>query len=124
MTAGRAPAGVSAELIVDNYDVIFDEPMRAAHRGVMEFVTATRPDRWPTPAIVSVFAGLYRVSAAELGAFFGLLSYSEGGRVIWVDAVRGPTHPGVAQSRTTREQAIAFGFHHAFAEVSARETRQ
>ena len=41
---------------------------------------------------------------------FGLLSYNEGGRTVWVDAVRGPTHPGVAQQRATPEQATAFGF--------------
>ena len=39
-------------------------------------------DRWPDAAMVCAFARLYRVSPAELGAFFGLLSYVEGGKVI------------------------------------------
>jgi hypothetical protein len=98
------------EQVVEGYDVLFDPLMRAAHRAALEYATITRDDQWPTPSIVSAFAQLYAVSAAELGAFFGLLSYRDGDRTVWVDAVRGPVTAAMAAPYLSRGQSVAFGF--------------
>jgi hypothetical protein len=107
VTESHRPA---PEQVVEGYDVLFDPLMRAAHRAALEYATVTREDRWPTPSIVFAFASLYDVPAAELGAFFGLLSYRNGDRTLWVDAVRGPVSPALAEPYLSRGQSVAFGF--------------
>jgi hypothetical protein len=100
----------TSEQVVGGYDVLFDPVARAAQRAVLEYAAVATGDRWPTPDMIAAFATLYDVPAAELGAFFGLLSYRDAGRTVWVDAVRGPTNTALAVTRLSREQAIAFGF--------------
>jgi hypothetical protein len=96
--------------VVEGYELLFDPLRRAAHSAVLEYAAVTRGDRWPTPSIVIAFAELYDVPAAALGAFFGLLNIRHEGKSVWVDAVRGPVNPTVAQTLLGREQADAFGF--------------
>lgn len=99
----------TAEQVAEGYGLLFDAVTRAAHLAILEFASLTDPDGWPTPAIVDRFARAYGLPADSLAAFFGLLSYRDGGRVVWVDAIRGPVHAGVARQRVSREQAVAFG---------------
>lgn len=99
----------TAQDVADGYELLFDPLTRAAHGTILDFARLTEPDGWPTPVIVSDFARAYRLPAGPLAAFFGLLSYRQGGRTIWVDAVRGPTYTGIARQRMSREQAVAFG---------------
>lgn len=112
----RPAREVSARDLVDGYDVLFDEAMRAAHRGCLD-LARTRGDGWPTPLDVLDFARLYGVSAAELGAFFGLILRSRRGVQVWIDAVRGPVHPLVDGSALSPGQAVALGWHRAAAEA-------
>jgi len=100
----------SAQEVVDGYDVLFTPLMRAAHRACFEKARLTREDGWPALADVLAFAKLFEVSAAELGAFFGYLSYQDGGRAVWVDVRAGEVSSWAARRYATREQAIASGF--------------
>jgi len=84
--------------------------MRAAHRACFEKARLSRDDGWPTLADVLAFAKVLEVSAAELGAFFGYLSYAEGRRPVWVDTRSATVSPWAARRQATREQAIASGF--------------
>lgn len=110
-----------AERMVDGYEVLFPPLMRAAQRACLEHARLTRGDRWPTITACLDFAVLFGVAGAELAAFFGYLSYREGGRTVWVDALRGAVPDWTARQRATREQAVAFGFQCAFHDVVARE---
>ena len=97
--------------------------MRAAQIACLGFAQLIREDRWPDTLMVCAFARLYRVSPAELGAFFGLVSYVEGGKVIWVDAMRGPVRPHTALDRASPEQRLAFGFLGLATDILATEAR-
>jgi hypothetical protein len=108
---------VSARELVDGYDVLFDEAMRAAHRGCLDHARTFRSDKWPTPLDVLGFSKLYGVSTAELGAFFGLLLQTRDGRQIWVDLMRGPVHPLAANLDLGRAQEVALGWHKAAVEL-------
>lgn len=101
---------LAPERVVEGYELLFNPLLRAAHSAVLECAAVTREDRWPTPSIVVAFAELYDVPAAELGAFFGLLNIRHEGKSVWVDAVRGPVNPAVAQTLLGHGQAVAFGF--------------
>ncbi len=108
----------TAQQVVEGYEVLFDPLMRAAQRACFERALLTRDDGRPTPTDALTFAKLYGVDAAELAAFFGHLCWVERGRTIWVDALSGEVSTWVARQRSTRRQAIAFGFQSALAEVS------
>ncbi len=112
---------LTADDIVEGYEVLFDPLMRAAHRACFERASLTRPDRWPTVSDCLAFAKLFGVDAAELAAFFGYLCWGERGRTVWVDALRGDVPTWLARQRSTRGQAIAFGFQRAFAETVRSE---
>lgn len=112
---------VSARELVDGYEVLFDEAMRVAHRGCLDYARTFREDKWPTPLDVLGFATLYGVSAAELGAFFGLVLRVRGGRQVWVDMMRGPVHPLAANLDLGRAQAVALGWHRASVELLGME---
>ena len=92
--------------------------MRAAQRACFEKAMLTREDGRPTPTDALAFAKLYEVDGAELAAFFGHLVWTEGGRTIWVDGLSGEVSTWLARQRSTRRQAIAFGFQLAMADVS------
>ncbi|MEA3002315.1 MAG: hypothetical protein QOH81_1103 [Sphingomonadales bacterium] len=115
----RGEREVSARRLVEGYDVLFDEPMRAAHRGCLDYGRTFREDRWPVPLDVLTFAELYGVSPAELGALFGFVLQSVGGRQVWVDTMRGPVHPMVSGLDLGRAQAVALGWHKAAVEMLA-----
>lgn len=110
-----------AERMVDGYEVLFPPLVRAAQRACLEHARLTRDDSWPTITACLDFAALFGVAGAELAAFFGYLSYREGGRTVWVDALSGDVPDWTARQRATREQAVAFGFQLAFREVVRRE---
>ncbi len=109
---------LSAETLEAGYEALFDERVRAAHRACLEHARLDREDGWPTILSCLAFAKLYGVPGAELAAFFGYLGYCEGGRTIWVDAMRGAVPSYTARDRASREQAIAFGFLCAFQDAS------
>jgi len=108
---------LSSREVVDRYEVLFSPMMRAAHRACFEKATLTRDDGWPAIEDCLAFAKLFGVSPAELAAFFGYLSWSEGGRTIWVDCLRGGVPSSEARRCATREQAVAFGFQCCFADT-------
>lgn len=108
---------VSVRELVEGYEVLFDEAMRAAHRGCLDYARTFRTDKWPSPLDVLGFARLYGVSAAELGAFFGLVVRVRNGRQVWLDLMRGPVHPLAANLDLGRAQAVALGWHRASVEV-------
>ncbi|WP_303718712.1 hypothetical protein [Brevundimonas naejangsanensis] len=114
---------LTAEDIVAGYEVLFDPLMRAAHRACFERANLTRPERWPTVSDCLAFAKLYGVDAPELAAFFGHLCWGERGRTVWVDALRGDLPTWEARQRSTRGQAIAFGFQRAFSETVRSDRR-
>ena len=63
------------------------ELMRAAQRACLEHARLTRDDLWPTITACLDFAALFGVAGAELAAFFGYLSYREGGRTVGAGVV-------------------------------------
>jgi hypothetical protein len=98
------------------YGALFDAVTRAAHRACLEHARLTRDDGWPSIETCLAFARLFGVSGATLAAFFGHIGWSEGGRTVWVDALRGRLSSHTARARMSREQALAFGFQCAFAD--------
>lgn len=109
------------EQIVNGYEVIFPPLVRVAQRACLEHARLTRDDQWPTISACLDFAALYGLPGADLAAFFGYLSYREGGRTIWVDALSSEVPSWTAQQRATREQALAFGFQCAFRATALRD---
>ena len=114
---------LDAESIAAGYAMLFEPTMRAAQIACLGFAQITRDDRWPEPEMVCGFARLYHVPAADLGAFFGLLSYQHGGRTIWVDTMRGPVSRYAALDRLSPAQRMAFGFLGLTADVIEAERR-
>lgn len=108
---------LSADTLAAGYEASFDPLMRAAHRACLEHARLTRDDGWPSIEGCLSFGKLYGVPGAELAAFFGYLGYSERGRTLWVDALRGPVSSHTARQHATRAQIVAFGFQCAFADV-------
>lgn len=98
------------ESLTAAYQVLFPPLLRAAHFACLEHARLTRDDGWPTIASCLAFAKLYGVPAAELAALFGYLGEGQGGRTIWVDALRGPESSYFARQRATPAQARALGF--------------
>jgi hypothetical protein len=69
------------------------------------------PTGWLTVDIVRKVARLFEVSAAELGAFFGLLRLEENKREVWVDVIRSPGTAWLAPVESlSRRQAVALGY--------------
>ncbi len=101
---------MSIERIEAGYEALFDPLVRAAHRACLEHARLTREEPWPTIESCLAFASLYGVGGADLAAFFGYLGYRDGGRTVWVDALRGPIPSWTARQRATRTQTVAFGF--------------
>lgn len=120
--SGPAPE-LDADGIASGYAMLFEPTMRAAQIACLGFAQLTREDRWPDPSMVCCFARLYAVSPAELGAFFGLLSYVVSSKVIWVDALRGPVSYHAALDRLSPAQRKAFGFLGLTTDVLAAEAR-
>ena len=117
------PLGLDEDSIASGYALLFEPTMRAAQIACLGFAQLIREDRWPDASMVCGFARLYRVSPAELGAFFGLLSYADGGKTIWVDALRGPVPTYAALDRASPEQRLAFGFLGLTTDVLAAEVQ-
>lgn len=119
----KAEREVSARELVDGYEVLFDETLRAAHRACLDYARTFRADKWPIPLDVLTFARLYRVSAAELGALFGLLLQTRKGEQVWLDLMRGPVQPLATGLDFSRVQCVALGWHKAAVEVIGGEAR-
>lgn len=109
---------LTAQEIVDGHELLFDPIMRAAQRACFEKALLTREDGRPTPADALAFAKLFGVSGAELAAFFGHLCWVERRQTIWVDGLSGEVSTWLARQRSTRQQAIAFGFQSALAQTA------
>ena len=97
------------EPLIDAYRAMFDERTRSAHLALHLHARAVSDDGWPTPAMAVEFARVHGVRAAELGAFFGLISFRHGTGTAWVDAMRGDVPSVVARMMMSREAALAFG---------------
>jgi hypothetical protein len=100
----------SPEAFRNGYLALFDDRTRAAHLAALVDARCNEPSRWPTVAIVQKIARLFEISAAELGAFFGLLCQPGAKGEVWVDIVRSP-HAAelVAVEHLSRRQAVALG---------------
>lgn len=107
--ASDPPLELDEDSIASGYALLFEPTMRAAQIACLGFAQLIREDRWPDASMVCGFARLYRLSPAELGAFFGLVSCFEGGEVIWVDAMRGPVPPYTALDRAAPNSAWPSG---------------
>lgn len=101
---------VTPESATSGYLALFDDNTRAAHLAALIDARCNEPSRWPTVSIVRKIAGLFRVDAAELGTFFGLLRQPGARGEVWVDVIRSPhTAELVAVEHLSRGQARAFG---------------
>ncbi len=94
----------------NGYLALFDHNTRSAHLAALIDARCNEPSRWPTVPIVSKIARLFRVDAAELGAFFGLLRQPGARGEVWVDVIRSP-HAAelVSVDKLSRRQAVALG---------------
>lgn len=101
---------LTAESFRNGYVALFDDNTRSAHLAALIDARCNEPSRWPTVPIVRKIAGLFRVDAAELGAFFGLLRQPGAKGEVWIDVIRSP-HAAelVAVEKLTRRQAVALG---------------
>lgn len=111
----------SARRLVEGYEALFDERLRAAHRGCLDHGRTLREDRWPTPLDVLAYAKMFGVDPAELGALFGLILQARNGQQVWVDLMRGPVHPLAAGLKFSHAQAVALGWGRAAAELILSE---
>lgn len=111
---------LTAENAAAGYETLFDPLTRAAHRACLEHAAVTQSDGWPTLRDCLGFAQFYGVEAASFAAFFGYLSWAVGKKTTWIDALHGDVSSAEAQQLATTDQAKAFGFHLAFAEVIRR----
>lgn len=116
-------AALPAAAVEAGYFALFDPVTRAAHWACLEHARLTRDDGWPSVETCLAFARLYGVTGASLAAFFGHIGWAEGGRTLWVDALRGGVSSAVARARMTDAQALAFGFQCTFADSIVAEGR-
>lgn len=108
---------LTPESFRNGYVALFDDNTRSAHLAALIDARCNEPSRWPTVPIVRKIASLFRVDAAELGAFFGLLRQPGAKGEVWVDVIRSPhTAELVAVEKLTRRQAVALGMMRALVE--------
>jgi len=108
---------LSPESFRNGYVALFDDNTRSAHLAALIDARCNEPSRWPTVPIVRKIAGLFRVDAAELGAFFGLLRQPGAKGEVWIDVIRSPhTSELVAVEKLTRRQAVTLGMMRALVE--------
>lgn len=101
---------LSPESFRNGYLALFDDRTRDAHLAALIDARCNEPSRWPTVAIVRKIASMFEVSAAELGAFFGLLCQPGGKGEVWVDIIRSPdTAELVSVEALSRGQLRALG---------------
>jgi len=81
---------LTPEAATHGYLALFDDRTRDAHLAALIDARCNEPSRWPTVPLVNKIARLFDVSAAELGAFFGLLRLPGEKREVWVDVIRSP----------------------------------
>ena len=108
---------LTAENAAAGYAALFDPLSRAAHRACLEHAAVTQEDCWPTLSDCLAFANFYSIEAAPFAAFFGYLSWAVGKRTTWVDTMHGKASPWEARCLMSDDQARAFGFHLAFADI-------
>lgn len=101
---------LSPESFRNGYLALFDDRTRDAHLAALIDARCNEPSKWPTVAIIRKIARLFEVSAAELGAFFGLLCQPGAKGEVWVDIIRSP-HAAelVALEGLSRGQLRALG---------------
>jgi len=108
---------LSPESFRNGYMALFDGQTRSAHLAALIDARCNEPGKWPTVPIVRKIARLFRVDAAELGAFFGLLRQPGAKGEVWIDVIRSPhTSELVAVEKLTRRQAVTLGMMRALVE--------
>lgn len=107
----------TARQVVDGYEALFTPVARAAHLACLSHARVAHEDGWPTILSCIDFARRFEVPAAELAAFFGYLSWAEGRRSTWADALNNGAGSHLARQLASSEQARAFGFQCAFSEL-------
>lgn len=116
--AGR----ISAQELLDGYDILFSAPLRLAHEAVLTAAAELEPDGWPSIPMVVKWAKCYDVNVAELAALCGILSFRLGNRTIFCDSRRAPAVVRRASpNRFSRKVLAAYGYYATAAAMIERD---
>lgn len=90
MTPGEA----RDRAIVAGMPLVFPPALLLARDALLLWARDHEPDGWPSVPAVLRFAAAHEVSAQELGALVGIVSYRQTprGKVVWCDSQRSPEH--------------------------------
>lgn len=81
---------ISAQELLDGYDILFDSNTRLAHEACLLWAQENEPDGWPTPATLWRFAKFYGVDVGQLSALCGVLTYKIGRKTVYCDSAGSP----------------------------------
>lgn len=113
---------ISAQELLDGYDVLFSAQLRLAHEACLLWAAEMEPDGWPTIPTLWRFSRCYDVPVGELAALCGVLSYKVGRKTIFCDSRRVPAHVRMTSAnRFSRKVLAAYGYYATAAEMIARD---
>lgn len=116
--AGR----ISAQELLDGYEILFDTPLRLAHEAVMVAAAELSDDGWPTVPMLIRFAKCYGVPLEQLAGLCGILVSKIGRRTVFSDARR---HPGLVNrlnvTMWSHRALVCYGFYNNASLLLARD---
>tara|TARA_R110002124_G_scaffold11974_5_gene56820 strand:- start:1634 stop:2008 length:375 start_codon:yes stop_codon:yes gene_type:complete len=103
------PGEARDRAIIAGMATVFPPALLLARDALLLWAKDHEPEGWPTVTAVIRFAAAHEVSAQELGALVGIISFrlTPRGKVVWADSWRRPeivtrTPPGRLTSRVLR----------------------
>lgn len=113
---------ISAQELLDGYDVLFSTDLRLAHEAVLTLAAETEPDGWPTVPMLIRFARCYGVPLEQLAGLCGVLVSKIGRRTVFSDARRHPALVNRLNATTwSRRALVAYGFYNNASLMLARD---
>lgn len=116
---------ISAQELLDGYDILFSAPLRLAHEAVLTAAAELEPDGWPTVPMLIRFAKCYGVPLEQLAGLCGVLVSKIGRRTVFSDARR---HPGLVNrlnvAQWSHRALVCYGFYNNASLLLARDHAQ
>jgi len=86
------PGEARDRAIIAGMALVFPPALLLARDALLLWAKDHEPDGWPTVPAVIRFAAAHEVSAQELGALVGIISFrlTPRGKVVWADSQRRP----------------------------------
>lgn len=113
---------ISAQELIDGYDVLFSPELRLAHEAVLTYAAETEPDGWPTVPVLIRFAKCYGVPLEQLAGLCGVLVRKIGNRTVFSDSRRCPELVNrINANMWNRRVLVAYGFYATAARMTMRD---